>query len=57
MELKQGQLNVYYNEGDLNQELDKALEHCLKKFGYTRWASGMAMQSWIRDIAFEKDKE
>ena len=50
--MKKGELKVYY-KGELNQELDKALEKTLKSFGYKRWASGMDAEG-IRDLAFDK---
>lgn len=47
-------LKVHYS-GGLNQELDKAIETCLKEFGYQRWASGMDLHG-IRDLAFDNRK-
>ena len=55
VKLKDGELKIFY-QGDLNVELDKALESVLKKFGYERWASGMSM-NWVRDLAFDKKVE
>ena len=43
-------------DGGLNVGLDKALEDCLSKFGFFRWASGMNLQTMERDLAFD-DKE
>ena len=55
MKLKNYELKVFYNlDGDVNQDLDRAIEKALKQFGFVRWASGIAIQTGIRDIAFEK---
>ena len=54
--MKQGELKVLY-KGDLNQKLDKAIEGCLKEFGYERWASGYGFAGnvdGVRDLAFDK---
>lgn len=40
-------------EGELNQELDKALKKVLKDFGYELYGSGMSKDN-IRDLAFTK---
>jgi hypothetical protein len=51
---KEGRLLVHYSEGDLNQELDKAIEEALKPFGYILVGSGMDLREWVRDIEFIK---
>ena len=48
-------VRVFY-DGGLNKDLDKAIEDCLSKFGFFRWASGMDLQTMERDLAFD-DKE
>ena len=45
-------LKVYYN-GELNRELDNAIERCLSKFNLSRWASGYDLVKNVRDLAFE----
>lgn len=55
MKLKQNELRIYYRTetGDIDPDLDKALEDTLKKFGFRRWASGFEIATDIRDLAFE----
>lgn len=53
--MKKGELKIYY-KGELNQDLDNALERVLESFGYKRWASGMNAEG-IRDLAFDKKEE
>uniref|UniRef100_A0A6H2A0Z4 Uncharacterized protein n=1 Tax=viral metagenome TaxID=1070528 RepID=A0A6H2A0Z4_9ZZZZ len=48
-------MKVFYS-GGLNEELDKAIVDCLKEFGYKRWASGMEIESQVRDLVFDKGK-
>jgi hypothetical protein len=52
MKMRKNTLKVYY-KGNLNQELDEAIEKILSKFGYHRWASGMSCEN-VRDLAFGK---
>jgi len=52
--MKNNELKVYYG-GGLNQNLDKAIENCLKHFGYKKWASGMSLEG-VRDRAFDYNK-
>lgn len=56
MKLEMGDLRIYYrDQSKINSELDNALEEVLKKFGYTRWASGCETATGIRDLAFDKE--
>jgi len=53
-------LRVVYNGPEetpfIDEELDKAVEETLAKFGYERWASGCDMvPPFERDVAFEKE--
>lgn len=58
MELKEGQLAIFYNEYHaINRELDNALREVLLKFGYRWWASGCSRITGIRDLAFDKLRE
>lgn len=56
MKLKDGELEVHYSVDyridSINLELDKAIEKCLLKFGYLRWASGYDLKTNVRDLAF-----
>lgn len=54
MELKPDELKVFYGGGKVNTELDEAIEKCLEKFGYYRWASGYDLNAEVRDLAFDK---
>jgi|PlaIllAssembly_1097288.scaffolds.fasta_scaffold1275426_2 hypothetical protein len=54
MTLEMNELEVYYNEGGLNQKLEKALRECLKEFDYEEIGSGMDMTSHTRDLVFRK---
>lgn len=49
------EVKVYYNGREIRQALDDALEECLAKFGFKRWASGMDLTNGQRDIAFDKE--
>ena len=50
-------LRIYYDGGEVNTELEAALETLLADFGLSRWASGMEPASGKRDLAFERKKE
>ena len=55
MELKEGHLSIFYNEGmTINSELDSALREVLFEFGYHWWASGCNLITGTRDLAFER---
>lgn len=45
-------IRIYY-DGEINVELDIAIEDCLCNFGLTRWASGYDLTKDERDLAFE----
>jgi len=45
-------LKVYY-DGELNVELDNAIESAVGVFGFKRWASGYDLIKNQRDLAFE----
>lgn len=49
------ELKVCY-KGEVNRELDLAIEKALGKLGYERWASGYSADN-VRDLAFDKTKE
>ena len=49
------EVKVYYNGDNIILELDKALEECLAKFGFKRWASGYDLVDNKRDLAFDKE--
>lgn len=53
------EVKVYYNGGEIRQELDDAIEECLAKFGFKRWASGCDLIGpkidRMRDLAFDKE--
>jgi len=56
MKLEKDELKIFYNVPDgINSELDTAIEELFSKFGYERWASGIALDSNVRDIAFTKE--
>lgn len=55
-------LRVIYNGPEeaphINEELDKALEETLGKFGFECWASGCDMvPPFERDLAFERERD
>jgi hypothetical protein len=49
-------LKVYYS-GNVDLELDQALEKCLSQFGFKRWASGCNIITGERDLAFDNNKK
>lgn len=56
MRVATNRLFVYYNQNrHIDEELDRALEKTLKKFGYHRDGSGIALESGVRDISFRKE--
>ena len=56
MKLEKDELKIFYNVPDgINSELDTAIEELFSKFGYERWASGITLDSNVRDIAFTKE--
>jgi len=58
MDLKPGQLRVYYNNNwGIDVFLDRALEKVLVEHGYSRWASGCDLINGVRDLAFEPTEE
>ncbi len=56
--ISEGELKIYYcpKLGVIDLEFEAKIEKVLKKYGYKRWASGMHLESGIRDIAFDKKK-
>ena len=48
------EVRVIYDGGEVNAELDAALEALLEAFGLTRWASGYDLTNGERDLAFER---
>jgi len=53
--MKNNELKIIYKvEERLDRKLDDALEDCLKKLGWRRWASGYELETKERDLAFEK---
>ena len=54
MELKEHELKVFYYGENIRDRLDKALEECLKKFGYKRLVSGYDLDDKVRDLFFDK---
>ena len=58
MELKKGELRVFYRCEDesrmLDSELDSDLIAILKRFNYESWASGTDLTTGVRELAFEK---
>lgn len=50
-------LKITYNGGQVNIELDKAIEVAVKPFGYLRWASGYNIETGWRDIVFNNKEE
>jgi len=55
--VKEDELKVLYRYAQgIDMKLDKALKDCLKEFGYKCWASGMEIESQVRDLAFDKKK-
>ena len=58
MELKKGELRVFYRcaeEGKmLDSDLDNHLIAMLKSFNYESWASGTDLTTGVRELAFEK---
>ena len=58
MELKEGQLSIFYNEyHHINSKLDDALRKVLLEFDYKWWASGVCLLTGVRDLAFDKVQE
>ena len=51
--MKKSELKIFY-AGGLNEDLDNELERVLGAFGYERWASGLEIESGVRDIAFDR---
>jgi len=49
------EIKVHYNGDEIRPKLDEALEECLAKFGFKRWASGYDLIDKIRDLAFDKE--
>ena len=41
----------------LRRMVEEALREVLDSFGYSIWASGMDMETGVREIAFERTKE
>ena len=59
MKLKEGELRIFYHTGEsgIDAFFEGWMETALKAFGYKRWASGMEIETGVRDIAFEKIQE
>ena len=53
--IEEQELKIFYS-GGLNTGLDQAIEKCLKRFGYKRWASGMDLETGTRNLAFDKEE-
>ena len=49
-------MKVVY-DGPGNIRLDNALTKCMRKNGWSRWASGINMSTGERDLAFDKEVE
>lgn len=49
------EIKVSYNGDEIRAELDDAIEKCLAKFGFKRWASGYNLIDNKRDLAFDKE--
>lgn len=58
IEIKQGtgELRVYYEalENESFGPIDEAIENALKPLGFVRWASGINLETRVRDIAFDR---
>ena len=67
MKLKENELKIFYKLSKsfhhgletwekpvINRELDEDLMEVLIKHGYECWASGMEIETRIRDLAFDK---
>ena len=48
-------IKITYEAKDhaINDELDKKAREAMRKIGAKEWASGMDMEKWVRDLAFE----
>lgn len=63
MELKRGELKVYYKMFDLEDSehngivtvIDDAIMGALKNLGFKMWASGYDLTNGVRDLAFDKE--
>lgn len=53
MKIGKNELKVFYH-GEINENLDIALEKILQGFGYAFWASGTDLKESVRDLAFDK---
>jgi len=53
MQLKPNELKIFYS-GGLNKDLDDAIERLLGAFGYEIGASGIEIETGIRDLAFSR---
>lgn len=49
------QLRVVYDGGQIDTELDDALEGALASLGFARWASGFDLVDNERDLAFQRE--
>ena len=62
MELKKGELRVFYRCEDESKMLDSDLDSYLIEalsdgFGYDNWSSGTDLTTGVRELAFEKKGE
>ena len=53
MDLKENELKIFYSGGP-NKDLEDKLKELLGAFGYDMWASGMDIQTGVRDLAFDR---
>ena len=56
MNLKKGELKVFYSMFNDSEDIDNAIEKALEPFGFHRWASGCETQTNVRDLAFERNQ-
>ena len=54
MELRKGELRIFYGGGKINSSLDAALRKVLASYDYEWWASGCDLINGVRDLAFDQ---
>ena len=54
MKLKSGELRVYYSGDLIDTGIEEAIEKVVESYGMKFWASGMDMETNVRDVCYEK---
>ena len=50
-------MKITYEGGEIISELDKAITEVMKSKGYHFYASGMDLQTGVRDLSFDPPSE